>query len=178
MKEFIFFFVVFFQPIFKLNINFKDKYPFGLLTQDYGILDEEDLLIDSRSAKPTTYDIEEFQPAYRRWQCFPTKDVSFNFETWRDNDPMGAAVDIIDLCAFSFEVKNVKPIHTYGGRRAYKLGYCEELKNNWNSLTKDEAYVCLNGHPEIYENNEKHWTWEQFKTRKGCKSYFGPRCKD
>ena len=155
----------------------QKKYAYGLLTDDYGILNEKDLLADIDDAKPTPYRINEFQPAYRRWQCFPTKDVSFKFETWKDNDPMGSASIIVDLCLFSIEVKNTKPTHSYGGRRAYRLEFCKGMEKSWNRLTKNAPYVCLNGHPETYDNSEKHWTWEQFKTFKGCESYFQRSCR-
>jgi hypothetical protein len=89
----------------------QKKYLHGLLTDDYEILNERDLLADIEDAKPTPYRIYEFQPAYRRWQCFRTKDVSFTYETWKDNDPMGSASVIVDLCLFSIEVKNTKPLH-------------------------------------------------------------------
>jgi len=44
----------------------QKKYPHGLLTDDYGIINERDLLVDVEDAKPTPYRINEFQPAYRR----------------------------------------------------------------------------------------------------------------
>ena len=90
---------------------------------------------------------------------------------------MGSASVIVDLCLFSIEVKNTKPTHSYGGRRAYRLEFCKELEKNWNRLTKNAPYVCLNGHPESYDKGEKHWTWEQFKTSKGCESYFHRSCR-
>lgn len=154
----------------------QKKYPYGMLTNDYGILNERDLLADTEDAEPSPYRINEFQPAYRRWQCFPTKDVTFTYETWKDTDPMGSASVVVDLCFFSFEVKNSKPVHFYGGRRANRLAFCKGLEQSWNRLTKNAFYVCLNGHPGSYDNGEKHWTWEQFKTSKGCKSYFQRSC--
>ena len=89
---------------------------------------------------------------------------------------MGSASITVDLCLFSIEVKNTKPAHSYGGRRAYRLVFCKGLEKSWNRLIKNVPYVCLNGHPGIFENGKKNWTWEQFKTTKGCESYFQRSC--
>jgi hypothetical protein len=176
MKFFIFYIIIFSTHALAESI-LQRKYPYGLLTDDFGILKENDLLADTVTATPTPYKINEFQPAFRRWQCFPTKDVSFEYETWKANDPMGSESIIVDLCVFSIEVKNTRPTHSYGGRRAYRLAFCKKLQKSWNRLTKNESYVCLNGHPEHYKHNKKNWTWEQFKTSKGCESYFQRSCR-
>ncbi len=153
--------------------DFKSNYPHGLLTDDYGILQEIDLEADAKDVVQTyPYNIHAFRSAYRRWQCFPVQDVSFSVETWKDNDPMGAHDIIVDLCLFSIEIKNSRPTHFYSGRRAYRLSYCNELKKTWNKLTSEEKYVCLNGEPGSLIHSEKSWTWNKFKTFKGCESYW------
>ena len=55
----------------------QQKYPYGLLTDDYGILSEADLLVETRGLEITPYDIKNDMLAFRRWQCFETKKVEF-----------------------------------------------------------------------------------------------------
>ena len=167
------------------NLALKQKYPDGLLTEDYGILDENDLGADAKNNKPYPYDINKFQPAYMRWQCFPTKDTKFTYEKWKGNDPWGSETKIVEMCAYSFYAQNGNISHSYSGRRAYRIEFCKDLQKKWEQLTTNEPYVCLNGSPdstlkEVKKSKvflyEKNWTWNQFKTKKGCYYYFQGGC--
>ncbi len=159
------------------NSDLRRKYPHGLLSEDYGILSERDLLSDIKKAHPTPYNINEFQPGYLRWQCFPTSNVTFKMETFKDNDPMGASDVIVELCFFSITVRGVFPKHSYGGRRAYRAEFCKNLKSEWRRVTSSTKHVCLNGYPDsVLRKGEKAWTWNKFKTLKGCYSYWYKDC--
>lgn len=51
----------------------------------------------------------------------------------------------------------------------------------WRQLAKNENIVCLNGDGSdvmVDPKLEKYflWTWEKFRTRKGCYSYFAGEC--
>ena len=166
--------------------SLRQKYPYGLLTEDYGILDENDLLADAKDNIPYAYDINKFQPGYMRWQCFLTKDTKFTYDKWKGNDPWGSASVIVDMCAFGFHAQSGDISHSYTGRRAYRIEFCKGLEKNWKRLTKSEPYVCLNGSPDSKLEKakkgesflyEKDWTWNQFKTKKGCYYYFQGGCK-
>lgn len=168
MKINFIFLCIFYSNSLFSESNLKEMYPHGLLTEDYGILNEKDLLANAKEGEVVPFDINKFQPGFRRWQCFKTKDVSFTYNTWKAPDPMGAYDVIVDLCLFSLAVKNTKPTHLYGPRRAYRLPVCKNLQLTWKTKTKNEPYVCLNGHPSTLEKGEKYWTLTQFKTKKGC----------
>lgn len=142
--------------------NLKKKYPHTMLTDDYGILTAKDLLVD--------------QSGLSKWQCFETKNVTLKYTTWKAPDPMGAYDIIVDLCLYSIRVKS-DPLHYYGGRRAYRLAVCKNLKQSWIKLTKDQTYICLHGLPsreleKVKQGKsfqyEKSWILYQFKTHKGC----------
>lgn len=186
MKTFSIIFFIIFALSAHANSLLKQKYPHGLLTEDYGILDENDLLADAKDITPYPYNINKFQPGYMRWQCFPTKDTEFTYEKWMGSDPSGPASVIVEMCAFGFHTLNGNISHSYGGRRAYQIAFCKRLQEEWNKLTKNELYVCLNGSPDSelkkVKNGknfqyEKAWTWNQFKTKKGCHYYFQGGCK-
>lgn len=186
MRIFSLFFLITLSPNVYANSVLKQKYPHGLLTEDYGILEENDLAADAKNNGPYPYDINKFQPAYMRWQCFPTEDTKFTYEKWKGNDPWGSETKIVEMCAYSFYAQNGKISHSYSGRRAYRIEFCKDLQKKWKQLTTNEPYVCLNGSPdstlkEVKKSKislyEKSWTWNQFKTKKGCYYYFQGGCK-
>jgi hypothetical protein len=141
--------------------NLKKKYPNLLLTDDFGILNAKDLHADPSGRS--------------QWQCFETKNVTFNYNTWKAPDPMGANNVIVDLCLYSFQVKS-DSLHYYGGRRANRLTICKILKRSWIKFTKNQTYICLYGesyrdaekvkHGKIFQY-EKSWIFHEFKTLKG-----------
>ena len=94
------------------------KYPDGLLTEDFGILNEADLLKEIKNGNPRPYNTKEMQSGYNRWQCFPLKDVKFKIEKWRAPDPMGQFDVIVNMCDFSFDVRQKNQINLYHDRRA------------------------------------------------------------
>lgn len=185
MKIFSLLFFIIFTLSCYAKSSLKQKYPHGLLTEDYGILEENDLLADAKNITPYPYDINKFQPAYMRWQCFPTKNTKFTYDKWKDNDPWRSETIIVDMCAFGIHAREGNISHHYGGRRAYRIEFCKGLEKKWKQLTRNELYVCLNGSPDsILEEvkgkknqYEKGWTWNQFKTKKGCHYYFRGGCK-
>lgn len=186
MKTLSLFSLIIFSLSGHASSSLKQRYPHGLLTKDYGILDENDLLADTKDITPYPYDINKFQPGYMRWQCFPTRDTKFTYDKWKGNDPWGSASIIVDMCAFGFYAQSGNILHSYTGRRAYRIEFCKGLQKKWKQLTKNESYVCLNGSPDSKLakakkgesfSYEKDWTWNQFKTKKGCHYYFQGGCK-
>ena len=183
--RFIFFVIVFVTFSFDL-LAFKplmERYPQGLLTKDYGILTEKDLLFDvEKWGEYPQYDVTRYQPGQVRWQCFRTKEVSYSYSTSRDNE--GPNNSMITLCDFRIWIKSTEPAHQYSGRRAWPVENCRDLHQVWKRLTRGEDYLCLSGHPDSLEKadknekfqNIKEWTWSKIKTKKGCHSYFVGDC--
>ncbi len=153
------------------------KYPDGLLTDDYGILQEADLLFDIKNGNPRKYNISEMQSGYYRWQCFKVEDVKFKYSTWRAPDPMGAFNIIVWMCDFSFTVKNQGISHFYYDRRARRIEFCRAYASDWKKIKSGQKFVCLNGEPESLTNNQKAWTWNKLKSKNGCTSLFEGDCE-
>ena len=170
------FIVLFFLTPFFLYAQswLQKKYPHGLLTDDYGILTEADLLCETERAV-TPYIIEDNSSPYQRWQCFETKKVLFKYSTWRDDyTDFGRGAT---LCDYSFNVTDAAGIHhIYVARRAKELIDCRELFREWKNVRKNSKYTCLLGEPASYENKEKGWIWGKTKTKNGCMSYFMGEC--
>lgn len=162
----------------------KKKYPYQLLTADYGILNENDLAA-------YTWKITHQMPAFSKgslginyWQCFARNQVSVTLEDtggYSEDFPLNTT--IADL---TINVRDQSGItHEYGMRSVYDLPTYQRDFNRWQKLMKGEKYVCLGGdfvsvQNEFAPNGEKikvyGWIFDKLKTKKGCASYFEGDC--
>lgn len=161
--------------------SIKHKYPDGLLTDDYGILNESDLAEYAKQMKPMLYTGKH--SGYNYWQCFPRKNVSIKLEDlgyssedfgWKDTT---AEISITVW---------IKPgvIHEYAMRRFFTFhDFLKDFKH-WHQLMHKEKYVCLAGHfvghEKYIERNRQvesyGWIFDKIKTAKGCFAYFTGKC--
>jgi hypothetical protein len=154
----------------------QEKYPHGLLSDDYGLLNEADLIYETKRARETPYQIEDGTSAYQRWQCFETKKVLFKYSAWQELDSdFGKGISI--LCDYSFRLTDKTGIkHMYYARKSWPLETCREAFHEWKRVRKNSKYVCIIGEASSYENKEKGWVWGKTKTKNGCMSYFLGEC--
>ncbi len=164
---------------------YRVLYPYGLLTDDYGILDQEaDLAVDTWRGIPHPYNERGFNGGYPYWTCFPMNQTSVHYKTWRGNDGMGPADAIITMCELEFTAETDTEINRYFERRAYPVERCRDLVKEWKQVTLKQPHVCFNAYDGEIEPHktlvevkaEKIWTWDRIKTNAGCMSYFGGHC--
>ena len=162
-----------------LSITAKQKYPYPLLTDDYGILSANDLAAYTWGLKPRPFTAEAVSGEYTYWQCFPRELVVITLEdTGSSSDEVGWRDNVGDL-----QIKvvvNPHLIHEYDMRARWTVLEFEKRFTLWRTLMNKEKYVCLAGgfvHRERTIENGKvrelyEWTFEKIKTQKGCDSYF------
>jgi len=154
------------------------KYPYQLLTNDYGILNEANL-------KRYTYEVnvEPFTGKFSGldyWRCYETKNVTVWYEKgYYDPD------EKITRGNPYIEVKINSTTYVYALRRAFSLDYAQDKVKKWHQLMKNQQFVCIGG--SYVRTNEKirHgkkeynqlWVFENLTTKKGCDSYFSGWCK-
>lgn len=168
---------------FGVSLEAKQKYPFPLLTEDYGILNEHDLALYSyiRNINPEPFTGKHSGLNY--WQCFPRENISITLE---DMGYSSEDFDWKDTVA-DLEIRGmVKPgvFHEYGMRRAWPVEDFQKQFNSWRRLMKGEKYVCLAGHfvdysePSDYGVKRKVYGWilDRLKTKKGCVAYLNSNC--
>ena len=161
----------------------KQKYPYSILTPHYGILTEWDLAQDAHTYILGPYN-EGKLTGGAFWSCFPITSVKAEYNSWRDADPMGPSNVITTLCSLGIEAKTGFELDSYYDRRGHSIDFCKDFTKHWKKLTMGESFVCLNGeHFDVAEdviNGRKYkvrsWTWNKFKTKKGCYSYFASGC--
>lgn len=152
-------------------------YPFGLIGDDYGILTEEDLAINTctvAQSVPFSFDGDTIYPY---WKCYSTKDASLHCDD-PDYDEDEKSLMVI----LSLEIRSQNDgSHDYLTRRAIRLESCKYFQNEFNKTTKGESNVCVSGefwkkNPIGTGNAEMIWSFDKFKTTKGCVSYFAGNC--
>jgi hypothetical protein len=182
MKKYFLLFLVMFlslsTQLFAITSEALKKYPYQLLTNDYGILNEANL-------KRYTYEvnIEPFTGKFSGldyWRCYETKNVTVWYEK--------GAYDSDDKIIYGspyIRVKADSTIYEYALRRAFSLDYAQNKVKRWQKLMKGQQYVCIGGYfvrtNEKIQNgkmiSEHLWVFENLKTKKGCDSYFSGWCR-
>ena len=170
------------MDLFSLNLDAQEKYPKVLLTQDYGILSQDDLAAYTQSVKPAIFS-GELGKDYSYWQCFPRANVTI---TLRDkgysSEDIGNVENYGDLLINVWLNDSVS--NEYSMRRPWAINEEEIIFKKWQKLMKNEKYVCLAGSMGRTEKKTKNskphikyaWIFEKIKTRKGCDSYFTDQC--
>jgi len=180
MKKILFFTFIFFlssQWVFAIDQESLKKYPYQLLTNDYGILNEANL-------KRYTYK-KKIEPYTRKfngidyWQCFPTKNVNVWYEK-NDFDLDGT------LHSNPYILVTINPTTTYQYClcRSSSADYAQDKVKKWQDLMKNQQFVCIGGSYNQtsykFQNGKKttnqSWFFENLKTKKGCDSYFSGWC--
>lgn len=167
-------------PMQLLAINAKSlkKYPYQLITNDYGILNEANLrrYVDGIISEPFHWNITGFD----YWQCFATKNVS----AWYEKGEYDSDEKITRGHPHLTVKNNSVEMHDYVARRGFSLDYAKEKVAKWKQLMKNQEYVCIGGafsgtEKKIIDGREikEHgWVFENLKTKKGCDSYFSGWC--
>ena len=155
----------------------KQKYPHQLLTDDYSILNENDLAACTLGMGLTPI-FGKNSLGFNYWQCFSREQLSI---TLRDTGLIDTDGDRIDPMGY-IEITatdNNRTIHKYQMRRSWPVKYFQKDFIQWRKLMKGEKYVCLEGsfvdHKYKIENGEEQevygWIFNELKTKKGCAAY-------
>lgn len=146
--------------------SLKKKYSDMILTEDYGIVREVDML----------YDIQKHGRKLIRWQCFPVKSAKLSYTTWKENDPQGASDEIVTLCDYNITLKGEPLDHFYFDRRARNMFFFSLFQKEWKRLIKDQQFFCINGEPWDLDGKTQGWVWNKIQTNNGCFSLFEGEC--
>lgn len=175
--------LILFNQAWCISLTAKKKYPYQLLTDDYGILNENDLAAYASRIKSVPFTGKELGRHY--WQCFPRNHIAMTLEDFGySSENFGWEDTIADLKITAL----VKPgiFHEYTMRAVMPVKIYEKNFHHWRNLMNGAKYVCLAGESgtrEIKVGNDGvtreiySWTFDRIKTKKGCDSYFDGDCK-
>jgi len=152
----------------------KQLYPYALLTDDFGILNNEDLKINQCIAEPSLFS-EKNLTAYPYWQCFEIKDVRVFCKGKKYS-----AEDKSRMTMLIIKSNGNDEINEYISRRPIALRLCHDYLSTWSKFKKNEQHVCVSGEfieSELNNNQKvKSWIFDRYKTKNGCDAYFRGSC--
>lgn len=168
-----------------LSLTAKQQYPFTLLTDDYGILNDHDLSYYIEYVRPATFFPKKEAMGYIYWQCFPRENISITLEDYGDFVKEFGKKDTIGQLEMKAIVKS-GVFHEYIMKNLGLVKDFQKQFNSWRKLMKNEKYVCLAGsfisRSQSMENGIKRdvsgWTFERLKTKKGCVAYLNNDCNE
>lgn len=150
------------------------KYPYGILGNGFGILNETDLALNACDRRPIPFSNEP--TPYQYWQCFEVAKSRLFCD--------GNGIDKSEkshLTLLIFAGMREDGSHEYVPNRTMPLGACLEFVQDWKRLTAGEKHVCVSGAFSRQESDRSghlahYWEFDRFKTNKGCVSYFEGGC--
>jgi hypothetical protein len=157
----------------------RKKYPYMLLSNDYGILNENDMAINTCVASSAPFSENNISSFY--WRCFDTKNITALCEKG-EYDPSEGIV----RSDGSVTVQDGANTHIYFFRQRIDFQLCEDEIITIKSILRKEKYVCLSGqfsgygNPTLPDDKNSHfinWTYDKLKTKRGCTTYFGGECR-
>lgn len=154
------------------------------MTEDYGILNENDLATYVGRVNSAPFS-EKTSHGFDYWQCFPRDQVSVKFEDLGYSTEDHGWTDTLANMEFSIWIKK-GVFHEYAMRRVWLVKDSIKDFNHWHKLMKGEKYICLNGYFVSREEEMRQgkkvivygWIFDKIKTKKGCAAYFDGDCDE
>lgn len=151
----------------------KARYPYGVIGDDYGLLEEEDLAVNTCNAVEITPFSGDKNMAYSYWQCFPLKVAKISCHNLGYDPVIRKETGYLEI-----EARNESGVQYYLARDARDIRECREYLLRWEQKTRGEEYICISGSFGGFEDRrdghkERHWVLDKFKTHKGCVSSGG-----
>jgi hypothetical protein len=177
IKILLLFLLILSSKAFAVNFEAKKKYPYPLLTKDYGILNEQDLACYAHGKPPRPFNLEN-SGGYNYWQCFPRDKVSITLEDYGySTEDVGWEDTLSDLTIRIYVTPRI--IHEYQMRRPWPVSEYLPRFKLWHKLMAGQKYVCFAGSfgdkkikiEEAIPREIYYWTFEKIKTKKGKDSY-------
>jgi hypothetical protein len=149
----------------------KSKFPYGLLGDDYGVLTIDDLAINACDAEPMPFVPDSRHHSYQYWQCFESKNVSFNCSSNRIPDKYEGVMGLVVVRASIHHIQ-----HEYLERRLWPIQDCKDFVKDAAALLKGARHACISGSfIESQMDRSGHqstsWIFERIKTKKGCEGH-------
>ncbi|MBI3556556.1 MAG: hypothetical protein HY074_09860 [Deltaproteobacteria bacterium] len=152
----------------------RKRYPYGLIGDDFGLLNVDDLAVNTCDAEPEPF--SEKSIAYPYWQCFETNKIVFSCKLEDYDESIKKQLAGIEITV-SLSDQQI----SYSSRRAIVLSNCKWFESEWKRVTQNQKHVCLSG-PRGSDDEmsgvqkQTNRMFDKFKTQHGCVSYFHGDC--
>ncbi len=167
-KGYLFILIILFISLINFSRVFGFSSSYALLTEDFGVLNEQDFILKEGEAPPGP--IIGNYSAFKVWQCFSTENAEYHISCNDYTEPNLVVISSDQLHDFYFR------------RRFEDYEDCLEVITQWKKLITSEDAFCVKGYfsgTETIPNSEEKkffWTIDRIKSSKGCWSYFWGGC--
>jgi hypothetical protein len=153
----------------------RKEFPYGLLTDDYGILNKQDLRTNTCIAEPIPFSEKHHVSSYPYWQCFEVRKSKMICERGKYDPHEKTLMSMLVVSGI-----RDGELHEFISRRPISFRSCRLYQRDWQKFTRNEKYVCVSGADPDKEIKEAKtvWVWifGRYKTKRGCDSYFDGEC--
>ncbi len=118
----------------------RKEFPYGLLTNDFGILNKQDLRTNTCIAGPIPFSEDNQISPYPYWQCFEIKNTKMTCERGKYDSHEEVVMSMLVVSA----MRNGE-LHEFISRRPIPLWSCRLYRKDWLKLTRNEPYICVSG---------------------------------
>lgn len=151
------------------------QFPYGLLTDDFGILSKDDLMHYQLDGKP--HPIGEKVEHFIYWVCAPTEKVKFQCQDFGPESPTEHYGET------EIFIQDVDVSYEFGGRRAFPIEGCRAKVDIWKNLSKGQSHICVAGEQAGSGRKENgrfiySFVHDRVQTKLGCESWFEDGCKN
>lgn len=156
-----------------------------LMTEDYGILNREDLDFESEFA-PLNQTANFRPPYFHAWQCFPLKHYEIYCDARGFDVPQEKLDKYEPVGQVVLKIHHDSEIFEFSTKRPYDYKYCFELESEWNAIFEGQPYGCVAGQHLESESltankdviSHSHWEIRQLKSLTGYWTYFSRKQLD
>ena len=149
----------------------------GLITDDYGIVSDQDLDEEEYKVDATPFPPSEMSP-FQYWQCLPTSDVFMKCDDLGFTAPEFGGAEVGES-VLNFRTNG--EVFNFFTRRNNSLKSCEDMIDEWRSVMAGEDVVCISASYQGTEAgtlrdstfvNKSEWEIDRMKSRHGEWSWF------
>lgn len=170
--------LIFVVLLFALNTSFSRPFIPGLLTDDFGIVTQQDIDRETEVVHlPEVTDPNQFQfpTTFPFWRCVRPDQIHMNCVDLETEEPAGNPIYAPELAIV--EGSNEYQLYT---RRPWGLDACEETLQGWKNVIAREPVVCFSATIDDIEEERIGQRAQQvisgqinrMKSRVGSWSYF------
>lgn len=150
-------------------LDLISNFPYGLLSDDYGILSLNDLALNASKALPIPFNSKSTDNnPYQYWQCFENKNISFFCDSNGKKEKYEGVMGLIVI-----KINTHSNLQTYSEHRLWPIKDCRRFNKDAKVLLNRVKHVCFSGSFISQEINSMgitqiNWSFERIKTKNGC----------
>jgi hypothetical protein len=144
----------------------KKKFPYGLLTDDYGILTLNDLALNSCHSKPEPFVPGRLSP-YEYWLCFESKNILAACEDQNFSNEDGYVGRLV------VQAQDQQFKYRFIESRPWPITDCGNFAKTLKKLVQGTSHACISASYMDEEKKElgkkeRIGIFNRLKSRKGC----------